>query len=566
MAEPHTPAAASSTMQRSGGEMEPSATILVCDDNEEIVALLTSVLQLEGLRAIAAYNGSQALQAVQAQPIDLVLLDKAMPDIDGFEVCRRIKELFPLHFLPVILVTAKAHKHDKLAGLSLGADDYITKPFDIEELLAKVRVMLRIKRVEDQLYQRNMELASFNAVAGVVGESLILEEMLHNSLAEILRLMDLPAGWVFLWDADSAEGQLAVYLGPHDEDALCRTSYDLSAIYPAGSPGITTYGFNWLAEAFRRRHNLNACVSIPLKSKGRVLGFMNLASHNVGAFQAGSSDLQVLESLGFELGVAVEHALIYQDARRMVERLQELDRIKSQFISTASHELRTPLSIIKGFANLLKRKDEFGFDADTEKQYLALIDDQINVLAQLVEDMLDASRIESGHVEVRAQPIDIDLAVQRVVTPVGLQSREREIAITYDGARDLTVLADPGHLEQILANLVSNAIKYSDNQTTVTVRARHEDGMARIDVCDQGVGIGAEQLPHLFQRFTRLDNRRSVEAGGSGLGLYIAKNWVEANGGKIWAESEPGVGSTFSFTLPLAPSSDPEPRVRTSGD
>ena len=89
----------------------------------------------------------------------------------------------------------------------------------------------------------------------------------------------------------------------------------------------------------------------------------------------------------------------------------------------------------------------------------------------------------------------------------------------------------------------------------MTVRASSEDGMARIDVCDQGVGIGAEQMPHLFQRFTRLDNRRSVEAGGSGLGLYIAKNWVEANGGKIWAESVPGVGSTFSFTLPLAPAS-----------
>src|SRR5207253_9462958 len=120
-------------------------------------------------------------------------------------VCRRIKERFPLRFLPVILVTAKAHKQDRLTGLSLGADDYITKPFDLEELLAKVRVMLRITRVEDQLYQRNIELASFNAVAGVVGESLILEEMLHSSLAQIWRLIDLPAGWLCLWDEPAGE-------------------------------------------------------------------------------------------------------------------------------------------------------------------------------------------------------------------------------------------------------------------------------------------------------------------------------------------------------------------------
>jgi DNA-binding response OmpR family regulator len=144
---------------------EPTATILVCDDHAEIVDMLVSVLQLEGFQPVPAYCGADALHAVQQRHIDLVLLDKALPDIDGFEVCRRIKEMFALRFLPVILVTAKAHRQDKLAGLSLGADDYITKPFDLEELLAKVRVMLRIKRVEDQLFQRNIELASFNAVA-----------------------------------------------------------------------------------------------------------------------------------------------------------------------------------------------------------------------------------------------------------------------------------------------------------------------------------------------------------------------------------------------------------------
>jgi len=303
---------------------EPTATILVCDDHAEIVEMLVSVLQLEGFQPVPAYCGADALHAVQQRHIDLVLLDKAMPDIDGFEVCRRIKEMFALRFLPVILVTAKAHKQDRLAGLSLGADDYITKPFDLEELLAKVRVMLRIKRVEDQLFQRNIELASFNAVAGVVGESLILEEMLHNSLAEILRLMDLPAGWIFLWDEQAHTSCLAVYLGVDAERASSPLLYATDLLYQPGGTAATRHECDWLDAAFRARNGLVACISIPLKSKGRVLGFMNLASRHPGAFQPRGSDLQVLESLGFELGVAVEHALLYRDARHMVEQLREV--------------------------------------------------------------------------------------------------------------------------------------------------------------------------------------------------------------------------------------------------
>jgi signal transduction histidine kinase/CheY-like chemotaxis protein len=533
---------------------EPTATILVCDDHAEIVDMLVSVLQLEGFQPIPAYCGADALHAVQQRHIDLVLLDKAMPDIDGFEVCRRIKEMFALRFLPVILVTAKAHKQDKLAGLSLGADDYITKPFDLEELLAKVRVMLRIKHVEDQLFQRNIELASFNAVAGVIGESLILEEMLHNSLAEILRLMDLPAGWIFLWDEQAHTSRLAVYRGVDAERASSPLLYATDLLYQPGGTAATRHECDWLDAAFRARNGLVACISIPLKSKGRVLGFMNLASRHPGAFQPRGSDLQVLESLGFELGVAVEHALLYQDARHMVEQLREVDRLKSRFISTASHEFRTPLSIIKGFANLLMRKETFGFDDETEKQYLRLIDSQIDALTILVEDMLSASRIESGHAEVQAQVFELAPLIERTAMPAALQARHRDIAITIEPAPGVRVRADPRHVEQTVSNLLSNAVKYSDNGTAIRVCMGVEDGMARVDVIDQGVGISPAQLPRLFERFTRLENRRSIEAGGTGLGLYIAKHWVEANGGRIWAESSPEKGSTFSFTLPVVSS------------
>jgi signal transduction histidine kinase len=241
----------------------------------------------------------------------------------------------------------------------------------------------------------------------------------------------------------------------------------------------------------------------------------------------------------------------------MVVRLTELDTLKSQFIATASHELRTPLSIIKGFTNLLIRSQDFGFDRPTELQYLRLIDSQVNALTSLVDDMLSASRIESGRVRLQRERVELRSMVQRVLHTFVVAAAERHIDIGIEVAEDAVVYADPQHAEQIFVNLVSNAIKYSFDSSRVRVSVVNGPEFVTVSVSDEGVGIAPEQMEQLFTKFTRLENPRSVEAGGTGLGLFIARNWVEANGGRIWAESEPGRGSTFFFTLPRFRESEP---------
>jgi two-component system sensor histidine kinase/response regulator len=390
--------AAMNSLARSS--VQPGGRILVVDDNEDLVEMLSVVLNLEGYQPIPAYNGREALQALSQAP-DLVLLDRALPDSDGLQICTQLKAADPLRFLPVIMVTAKAHRDDKLSGLAQGVDDYITKPFDMEELVAKVRVMLRIKSTEDALRQRTEELTRLHA----------------------------------------AEQQ-------------------------------------------------------------------------------------------------------------MVARLTELDAMKSQFIATASHELRTPLSIIKGFTNLLLRRDDFGFDRDTEVYYLRLVDAQVNTLASLIDDMLGASRIESGRVGVRRERVELATLGRRVVKAFEITAAERHIAIGLRRADHAVVYADAQHTEQILVNLISNAIKYSYDGGEVAVDLTDEFEHVMVSVSDRGVGIPPEAFEQLFQRFTRIENPRSVEAGGTGLGLYIARTWVEANGGRIWAEPRDGGGSVFRFTLP----------------
>ncbi|HWE63527.1 MAG TPA: ATP-binding protein [Chloroflexota bacterium] len=374
--------------------------ILVVDDNEDLVEMLSAVLSLEGYQPIPAYNGQDAITAMQTQP-DLVLLDRALPDSDGLQICARIKALDPTRFMPVIMVTAKAHRDDKLAGLAQGVDDYITKPFDMDELIAKVRVMLRIKATEDQLRQRTEELARMHAAE-----------------------------------------------------------------------------------------------------------------------------------------------------RQMVERLTQLDIMKSQFIATASHELRTPLSIIKGFTNLLLRRDDFGFDRSTEVQYLQLIDTQVDTLTSLVDDMLSASRIESGHVRLQRERVELLPLMRRVLGTFVVSAAERQIDVRLEHADPAVAYADAQHTEQVFVNLVSNAVKYSYNGGSVWVRVEDGPEYVTIAVYDRGVGLPPEAMDQLFTKFSRLDNPRSVEAGGTGLGLYIARNWVEANGGKIWAAPNEASGSVFRFTLP----------------
>ncbi len=378
-----------------------SGRILVVDDNEDLVEMLSAVLSLEGYEPIPAFNGQDAVDAMSEQHPDLVLLDRALPDFDGLEVCERIKSVDRAHFLPVIMVTAAAHRDDKLVGLAKGVDDYITKPFDMDELVAKVRVMLRIKATEDKLRQRTDELAR-----------------------------------------------------------------------------------------------------------------------------------------------------LHEAEKAMVKRLTELDSLKSQFIATASHELRTPLSIIKGFTNLLLRRDDFGFDRPTEEEYLQLIDAQVNALTSLIDDMLSASRIESGRVRLQRERVELVPLVHRVLRTFAVTAEGRKIDMAIERADPAVAYADPQHTEQVFVNLMSNALKYSYDGGAVRVLIVDGADQITVGVRDGGVGIPADQVEQLFTKFTRLENPRTVEAGGTGLGLFIARNWVEANGGRIWAESADGAGSTFYFTLP----------------
>jgi len=539
---------------------------LVVDDNEATTMVLRAMLSLDAHQPVVVYDGRSALAEVATGQIDLVLLDAGLPDMDGLEVCLRIKEAFPRRFLPVILLTARARRDERLAGLASGADDYITKPFDAEELLAKVRGLLRIKRVEDALLQRNRELASLNAVATLVNQSHRPDEIMPRVLDEMLPLFGFTQGAILTWERDSAQARLIAYRAQGESDAAEISLGSAFAVPPtlfggaAGVAGAITAepaDLAWCAPLISPE--LPRRYLAPLWSQDVPRGFLLLAGPPPTPGAREQATLPVLRALSYQLAIALEHGALFTQEQRqreqseaMVRKLTELDALKSQFISTASHEFRTPLSIIKGFANLLKRRVEFGFDSEAEHEYFDVIDLQIQALTQLIDNLLSVSRIESGRVPIQPRSIDLAALVSRATGLMALQAAQRSIAITVTDGPALWAHADPQHVEQVLLNLLSNALKYSDDGTHVRVSLGVQEAMAVVAVEDQGVGIPADQMSRLFEKFARLESRRTVEAGGTGLGLYIAKSAVEANGGRMWAESTPGVGSTFMFTLPLS--------------
>lgn len=244
----------------------------------------------------------------------------------------------------------------------------------------------------------------------------------------------------------------------------------------------------------------------------------------------------------------LEQAML--ELKRANEELKELDRLKSEFVSMVSHELRSPLTNISGAVELMLGQDLLDEEA---RKMLEVVGEESTRLARLVRGILDVSRIEARKLDLHRKEVDIHPILERVVT--SLKARTEIHRFLLPQKNNLPpVWGDPDRIEQILFNLLDNAIKYSPQGGDIQVDAEAGDGVLTVSISDSGVGIPEREKERIFQKFHRLDTRDARESYGSGLGLYITRGLVEAHGGRIWVESKVGRGSTFRFTLPLAPS------------
>jgi signal transduction histidine kinase len=233
---------------------------------------------------------------------------------------------------------------------------------------------------------------------------------------------------------------------------------------------------------------------------------------------------------------------------RDITRETEAERMRSAFVATVSHELRSPLTAIAGYTDTLLNSGPW--DAETEREFLEIIAQSAAKLASLVDNLLDAAKVEAGVMRLDREPVRVERIAERVVAQRRALSPAHTLRVEADPDLPLAE-ADPARVEQVLANLVDNAIKYAPDGGPITIRIRGSDDVLTIGVSDAGVGVTPEQAERLFERFYRADSSLRSSTKGVGLGLYICRSLVESHGGHIWVESQFGKGSTFWFTLPV---------------
>ena len=290
-----------------------------------------------------------------------------------------------------------------------------------------------------------------------------------------------------------------------------------------------------------------------------LTGYASLESA-LAALREGAYDYLIKPSDPEELRATVRRGFERRQLLRRITRLEELDELKSQFLSIASHELRTPITAVSGFAQLAVRALEERLraspppDPSWQKELerlvrqLNVIQDQSAKLGRLVRELLDVSRIQSGRLEFRLAPVDLVQLVREVTEQMQLGAPGRSLSVRVNGSSPV-ILGDRDHLEQVVGNLLDNAMKYSPVAGEVSVFVRTKGDDAHLTVEDRGMGIPADQLTRVFDLFYRTEEAESRRTPGLGLGLYITRGIVERHGGRIWAEGEPDKGATFYFTL-----------------
>ncbi|NJN19807.1 MAG: PAS domain-containing protein [Oscillochloris sp.] len=407
-------------------------------------------------------------------------------------------------------------------------------------------------RAEHERARRVAEQGLISSVARAANSASETDGLIRTVAATILKSSDwdrvsvglvAPNGADFRIVADESHDEAESYAG---RVAGGPYAAELSALMEPGRTRAIclhngAYADSSLAERLRAV-GLRSLVTVPLYHREQPLGLLALSSS--GPAIAEPERLQLAETIGELIIDAVMRTRLYEEAR-------QAERLKASFLAVVSHELRTPLTTIIGYCDMLQR-GTFGRAEDgMQEAFVHMRHSSINLL-QLINDILDFSRMESGHLQVDLQAVDVHWTIHTVTGQFQPQIRERELELRTEIADDLPlVLANSRRIEQVLINLVSNAIKFSD-QGTVIIKAHRHRGGVRLSVIDGGIGIAPENLEAIFQEFRRVETPNGRRYGGSGLGLAIVRRLTELMCGRISVESTIGAGSRFHVDLRVA--------------
>jgi signal transduction histidine kinase/putative methionine-R-sulfoxide reductase with GAF domain len=428
-----------------------------------------------------------------------------------------------------------------------------------ERLLATFAGQLATAMEKVRLFEaqrrRATELEALRQASLHLTSNLQLKPLLEAILKHALKLVAADSAVIFLYNGQTLQYGTSLWADKHPNRQL-----DTPRLHGLTYRVATTGKPMAVSDV---RHSIlyqdapwdGALVGLPLRSGSQVIGVMNVAFEG-RPHEFDENELSILELLADQAAIGLSNARLYAEAQQRAEELavalaqrEELVRLKSEFIQNVSHELRTPLTIIRGYVELLDN-GEMGALQPGQREAITIISRRISMLNKLVEDLTTILETEAPTVE--QQPVDLTELVNKAIDDFKDATRHAGLILTTQISKDIpSVMGNPIHLYRLLDNLLGNAIKFTPSGGTITVRLYREDATAVLEVADTGVGIPADKLDRIFERFYQVDGSTTRRYGGTGLGLALVKEIAEAHGGQVTIQSVLDKGSMFRVTLPI---------------
>ncbi|MCC5644543.1 response regulator [Nostoc sp. CHAB 5824] len=522
--------------------MEPKVNILLVDDKLENLLALEAILEKLGENLVRATSGEEALRCLLHQDFAVILLDVQMPGMDGFETATLIRNRGRSRHTPIIFLTAFSSSDQMLfKGYALGAVDYLLKPLDPNILTSKVTVFVELFKKTEAVKQQAAQLVAVNAE-------------LRQSEERLRSLSTCSPVGIFEIDTEGGcrytNPRYQIICGLKAAESLEKIW--LESVHPEDKERAVASWSDYIREGrdyseefrFQTAHGIVRWVQVRsspmLSGQGELLGYVGTLEDITERKQAEEVRAQVIRE---------------QTARQEAEAA---NRMKDEFLAVLSHELRTPLTSMLGWSKILRSKK---LDEKATSRALEAIERNAISQMQLIEDILDVSRIIRGQLRLNVSAVNLISVMEAALEAVRPLAEPKNIQLnTFLDTSVGSVYGDPARLQQIAWNLLTNAIKFTPKGGAVQVSLSIVSGgeeqtthkYAQIEVIDTGIGISSEFLPKVFERFRQADSTTTRSHNGLGLGLAIVRHLVELHKGTIFAQSPgTGEGATFTVRLPL---------------
>jgi signal transduction histidine kinase len=550
---------------------DEKSNILIVDDLQEKLLVFKTILEELDQNLIMVRSGSEALREVLAREFAVILLDVNMPDIDGLETARLIRQYKKSAHTPIIFITAYADEMQTAQGYSLGAVDYILSPVNPDILRSKVRVFVDLYQMQQRtkaMAGEQVARARAEAARVAAEETTRRSNFLARASHELGASLDLEQGMRRLLDlavpqmADraalvvDADAEAPMIFMRHEERGKLHTRGSAYAELPeqlrAALQRVVREGLPLEGET----------ICYPLRVGDRTLGALALAPGSSPELLP--QDLVTLQELVSRAAIALDNARLYSSLQREIvrsrqaeEELQDANRRKDEFLAMLSHELRNPLAPIRNAVEVIRRVAPPDPKLTMARE---VVDRQVSLLARLVEELLDVSRISQGKIALKKEPVDLARIIAHAVETARplIDARVQNLTVSVPAA-PCWLSADFARLSQVVANLLNNASKYTSEGGRIEVSASADEGEAAIEVRDNGSGIEAQLQPKVFDLFVQGERALDRGQGGLGIGLTLVKRLVELHQGRVEVQSEgAGKGSTFRVCLPCISAVEPQ--------